>query len=137
MSDWTVTATAVRPLLGSVTRPITTAEAMSLGQVGYINGSGTLNIADGSAASTAAGQLAIVVAGAAGNTSGSVASGEVATVLLMGPVAGFTSLDETKQYFLSDTSGKGADAAGTVTRALGWPLSSTVFNFVPGDNRTS
>jgi len=137
MSDWTVTATKVGLLPGQKVRRKQMAVAASLGDVCYNNSSGKLAKGDASAAGTASGQLFVVVAGAKGNTSGTVAADEWVTAVWMGPIPGFTSLDETKQYFLSDAAGKGADTAGTVNRVLGYPDSETVFMFSPGKDYPS
>lgn len=137
MADWTITATKVTFLPGQKVRRMQASEAMTLGTLCYTNADGKLAKADASAASTVKGQLFMVIAGAQGNTSGTIASDEWVTACWLGPIPGFSSLDETKQYFVSDTAGKGADAAGTVTRAIGYPESSDVFMFNPGQDYPS
>lgn len=140
MTNWSssITGATLRPLIGAVPRLIEAAEAFAADEViGYINGSEKLAIADASAASTATGQLCLRVAGSEKTTTGAVAAGEWVSVVLFGPVAGFTGLDETEEYFLSDTAGYGADAAGTVTRSLGQVLGPDKFNWMPGNNASS
>lgn len=137
MADWTASATKSGLMPGQKVRRKQAAEAMSLRTLCYVNGDGKLAKADASAAATCKGQLYIVVAGAQGNTSGTIAADEWVTAVWMGPVPGFSSLDETKMYYVSDTAGKGADAPGTKVRPIGYPDSSEVFMFNPGHDAPS
>lgn len=137
MADWTKTATKVTFLPGQKVRRKQMASAASLGDVCYVNSDGKLAKADASAASTAKGLLFVIIAGEKGNTAGTVAADEYVTACYFGPIPGFTSLDETTQYWLSDTAGKGADETGTVVRGLGYPDSSEIFMFNPGDDYPS
>jgi len=139
MSDWTVTASKVGLMPGQKVRPKELAVAASLGELMYNNASGKLEKADASAASTCSGQLYMIVAGPVKGQGGytSFAIGDMVTACWVGPIPGFTSLDETKQYFVSDTAGKGADGKGTVTRAIGYPDNAEVFMFNPGQDYPS
>lgn len=139
MSDITLVATQVRPLLGAITRMFDAGEAMTVGDVVRVSTSGTVVKGDASTAPGAKGQLGIVVAGANAHSSGTIASGERVTVVVFGPVflGSTVTLDETKTHYLSDTAGKIADAAGTVTRAIGNAESNTVFFFNPSDTAAS
>lgn len=133
MTDWTVTAAKVGPMPGQMTRRKELAVAASLGTMMYNNSSGKLAKADASAASTCKGQLYIIVAGPVKNQGGysSFAIGDMVDACYLGPIPGFTDLDETKPYYVSDTAGLGADAPGTVDRQIGYPDSTEVFNFHP------
>lgn len=137
MADWTVTATKVGLLPGQKVRRKQMAVAASLGDLCYVNADGKLAKADASAVATSKGQLYVPVAGAKGNTSGTLAADEWVTAVWLGPIPGFTSLDETKLYYVSDTAGKGADAAGTKVRSIGYPDSATVFMLAPGQEDPS
>lgn len=146
MTDWSssITGAVLRPVPGqTITRMVEAAEDMAAAEVlVYLNGteSGGLEQAtraDASAATSCKGVLGLRLAGSEKSTDGTCDSGEVITVAILGPVTGLTGLDETKEYFVSDTAGYGADAAGTVTRSIGWPLSSTAFNFTPANTPSS
>ncbi|MEM4406020.1 MAG: hypothetical protein QXS68_03150 [Candidatus Methanomethylicaceae archaeon] len=132
MADVVVTAKSVRPLLPSQTIIGIAGEAMNHGQVVVPNASNRWVLADASAAATTVGLIGIVVAG--GDEDGAVGSGDTITVLVFGRVCGFTGLNPTKLYYLSNTSGAISDTAGTVTRALGYADpegNGEVFFFMP------
>jgi hypothetical protein len=133
VTDYTIPATGVRPLEGSVTSHKDAAEAMNVGDWVYVNGSGNAALADGSATETANAQLGQVVAGSRALASGAIASGERVTIVWFGRVAYADSvaLDETKHVYLSDTAGKCADAPGTIIRRLGSPEASNILFINP------
>ncbi len=88
------------------------AASITKGQLLYWTTSGTVNLADGSAAGTAQ------VCGLALNAAG---AGQAVDVLVEGIVDGFTvtGLAYGARVYLSDTAGAFADAAGTVSVTLG------------------
>ena len=133
MADVTINATEVRPLVGSVVQRLSAGDRMRLGDEVYVAADGDVEKADASAAGTVAGIIGIVVSGAAADTDGDVANGETVGVLIHGPVYLGTdaSLDETKVYYVSDNAGKLADAAGTNSRVVGNPITTTNFFWHP------
>lgn len=146
MTDWSssITGATLRPVPGqTITKMVEAAEAMDADEVlVYLNGTESNGleqaaIADASAAATSKGVLGLRLAGSLASSDGSCDAGEVITIAILGPVTGFTGLDETKEYFVSNTAGYGADAVGTVTRSIGWPLKSTAFNFTPANTPSS
>ena len=96
-----------------------TAAAITKGQIVYIDANGKADLADGSAAGTAAFR-GIALKG--------VAAGDPVSVLVKGACHGFTI---TQAYdadlYVSDTAGAIGDAAGTVTNLIGriMPLSNS------------
>jgi hypothetical protein len=136
MANLTITPKYVRPLAGAYVSTKRAGEALSVGNLVYVAGDGDLNLCDADTAATMTAQLGLVVAGAnaSGLTSptGAIANEEYCTVLWFGRVAlDPASLDETKQYYVSNTAGKIADGAGTNTRRVGAPESDTIFFFNP------
>jgi hypothetical protein len=140
MTVATVTATKVRPLDGCRTRAFDAGEALDVGDVIQVDGSGDAVAANATTKAGATGTLGIVVAGSRKQRDGSIASGERVTCVMFGPVTGFTDLDETKTYWVAKTDGKMDDTAPTsgYQRPIGSPESSTVFFFNPsGDDPDS
>lgn len=131
MSAVTVTATKVRPLKGCLTRMVDAGEAMDVGDLVRIDSDGDVNQCDASTLAGTKGVLGIVVAGHKRADDGSIASGERVTVVLHGPVAGFSSLAEQTLHYVSETQGKIDNAKPTFARAVGYPISTTVFYFNP------
>ena len=113
MADLVVTAASVgmSDAQGSQTFNMIAAVAITAGQIVYRDANGKAALADASAAGTA---------GARGIALRTVAAGEPVTVLTEGECEGFTiSQAYDAPIFLSDTAGALADAAGTVTVAIG------------------
>lgn len=124
----------VRALAGSITRTVEVGEAnVQLGMIIRLNADGKAVRARANSAAGATGKLGIVVsaAGALSDGSGTLANGDTITVVLKGAVfvGKAAAMDETKPHFLSDDPGRIADAAGTVKRAVGYPLSSQILFF--------
>ncbi|MCA9915281.1 MAG: hypothetical protein KC496_18135 [Anaerolineae bacterium] len=105
----------------------TAAEDLADFEVAYINGSGTLNLADASAEATAKGALRLVNEAIA-NT----ASGEV---LLPNTLKVTSGLTAGAVYYLSETAGAitvtPPSAPGTIVRVVGYAESATIFHFFP------
>lgn len=137
MSDVTKTATKIRPLIPSQNVKGLAAEALTLGDVVYRNTDSKWALADASAAATSKGEIGILVAGGQHKPTGAVAAGEMCDVVVNGRVAGFTALEETTDYYLSNTAGALADGAGTVTRFMGHAESAEVFFVEPAGQPTS
>lgn len=114
MADLTVTAAqvgVVNPDL-AVTKEAILAEAATAGQPLYLTASGTYGLADANAAGKQQVRGLALEAGGAG---------QAVTMLEVGEVYGFTlsGLAYDDLVYLSDTAGKLADAAGTMTVQCG------------------
>lgn len=135
MADVTVTATQVRGLPGCLRRQFKAGAAITagVGKVVYVAADGDVEVADASSAGSTNAQLGVIESGAKNHASGNIADQETVSVILKGLIflGDSAALDETKPHYLSDTAGAIGDAAGTVTRFLGYPNSQTVFNFEP------
>ena len=105
----------------------TAAEDLADFEVAYINGSGTLNLADASAEATAKGALRLVNEAIA-----NAASGEV---LLPNTLKVTSGLTAGAVYYLSETAGAitvtPPSAPGTIVRVVGYAESATIFHFFP------
>lgn len=119
MADVTVTATKVRPLVPSLVTKGVAGAALTLGEAVILNSSEVWVASDADALATAKGLVGIVVASGKAKSDGSVASGDEVSVLLHGRVAGFSGLVGGVDYYLSGTTGRLADTAGTVKRFMG------------------
>ncbi len=132
MTDLTLSPTNIRPLPGAEVSGKEAGEAMSLGTVVYVAGDSKIYKTDADDATKCSGQIGLVVSGGQEDRDGDIASGEFCGVLWFGRVAlNGKTLDETKQFYISGTAGKIADAAGTVTRRLGAAESATILFFNP------
>jgi hypothetical protein len=133
MTDYTIAPTGVRPLEGCITSLKDAAEAMYVGDWVYVNASGNVALADASATGTANAQVGQVVSGGRALATGAIASGERVCVVWLGRVAydDAVNLDESKHVYLSDTTGKCADAPGTYIRRLGSPEASNIIFINP------
>ena|SRR3569832_254983 len=133
MADLTVTAANVRPLDGAITRRVVLAGALTVGDIYYIsnhdNGRPVVTKADGDGTAAVANARGILVSLGNGKTTG--AAGDVGVGVVLGPVAGFSSLTDGARGYVSDTAGKIADAAGTRGRVVGYAESDTVFFVFP------
>lgn len=127
MASLSFTAANVRPLDGAVTRGFTAAAAsITPGDLVYIVASdGDVDLADGNGAQALARAVGIVTAIQGGKAS--TAAGDRVTVVLFGPVAGFTGLTPGANGYVSDTAGDIADAVATYDRIVGFAESATVF----------
>lgn len=119
MADIAVTVANVAPAKSTFESfTFIAAVAITKGAAVYVNSSGLVALADGSAAGTA---ICIGIA------LQKVSAGQAVEVLTRGMVAGFTLAGAYgSAVYLSDTdAGILADAAGTVSRVIGavWPTS--------------
>ena len=135
MADIALSAVAnVRPLIGSVTRPIMCAAVVIVGQVVIINSAGKAALADADDVDTAKVRGVVTAIGAYGKTTSVI--GDMVDVTFLGPVAGWTGLTPGDDLFASVTAGAIADAypAGSSSDfvwAVGFVLSSTVIFINP------
>jgi len=135
MSALTVTAANVRPLDGSVIRPFDSGEAVDPGELVYIATDGDVELADADLSLAATRAVGVVTAVEGGKDSG--ASGDLVSVCVFGPVAGFSSLTPGANGYVSDTAGAIEDEAGTAERIVGFAESATVFFVCPQMNDPS
>lgn len=123
MADVAVTARAVKPMPGTVRRDFVAGAAGNVGDVVYVMNDGKVAPANAAAAGTVAGTVGIVVsAGSMGAIA--FAIGDAVSVVLVGAVGGFSSLVPGTILFASNTVGKIADAAGTVSKKVGIAISA-------------
>ncbi len=127
MTDYAPSAVnAVKPLIPSTAVSGIAGGSFTVGDAVVFNSSEVWVKADASAASTAKGLVGICVSCGTRRSDGSVVSGDKVDVVVHGRVAGWSGLNGGTDYYLSDTAGKIADAAGTVTRFIGQANSTTV-----------
>lgn len=101
-----------------IIRQFTSGEAIDVGEVVYIKAAdGLAWLAAGSAVATAQSMGVVVAIGSNGQTTGTGA-GEVLSVVIWGPVAGFTVTAGALAY-VSDTAGGLDTVAGTKTSIAG------------------
>lgn len=126
MSAITVTAANVAPLIanGAVIRDYQAGGTLTVGNAVYIDASGYVQAADGSAASTAFG-IGLVCDSYDGTTT--IASGEKVPVCVFGPVSGFSSATPASKGWISNTAGALDTASGNVAHELGYFESAGVF----------
>jgi len=123
MTAVTLTAANVSPLPGAVCRNAIAGEAVGLGDIVGINSStGYLELAQGDSNVVPAG---IVVAVANEGAAAAVA-GDACSVLMWGPIAGFSGMTPGAVYYLSDTAGDLDTATGTAKVIIGIAWSATV-----------
>lgn len=129
MADVVLTPKHVRLLTGSIpVRKIFNSVGGYVGDwVSFDDDNCTLTDAD--TGTTVSGLVGQIVSGSRHDPTGALIQGETVDVVVLGPVSygPNVTLDETKQYFISNTPGKMSDTAGTIVRRCGAPLSSNVF----------
>ena len=118
MADLTLTAANVRalPEHGAIVLPAQAGEALTIGDLVYPASDGDWMKADGNTTAAAARAQGIVVESYDGETS--IADTAACSVCIFGPVSGFASVTPGANYYLSDTAGKVADAAGSNDRIV-------------------
>lgn len=122
MADITVTAASVRPMPGTVRRDFVAGGSGSVGDLVYVKSDGTAAQASAAAAGTAVAVGVVVSAGSMGSTT--FAAGDALSVVLVGAVGGFSSMTPGTVLYLSNTAGKFADVAGTVSKKVGVAISA-------------
>lgn len=110
-----------------LTQTKTVAEDVDAMEVCYINGSGTLNLADASAEATAKGALRLA--------DENILNGNSGTFLLPNAVKVTSGLTAGAVYYLSETAGAITTTApttsGAIVRVVGYAESTTDFYFYP------
>jgi hypothetical protein len=124
MADLTVNAAKIRPLDGATVRKATLGGALGVGDWVKLQLDGTI-IKQAGASDMAWGQVV-----ALSNKGSSGVSGvDEASVVVFGPVAGYSGLNPGRLGYLSANAGKIADAG---SKAAGYAESATVFFVMPG-----
>jgi hypothetical protein len=134
MAALTVTAANVRAMDGAVVQSFDLGGAADVGDLVYIASDGDVEKADASAQASAK-AVGILTAVEGGESSGS--SGDLVSVVLFGPVAGFSSMTPGANGYVSDTAGDIEDSAGTYDRIVGFSKSASVFFVSPEQNDPS
>lgn len=129
MSDITSTPADAAPLLGAIVKHKKAAYSGTVLDVVYFDANGDCLATDADDAAKSAG-WGIVVSTHDGETT--FVSGDSISIVVLGPMAGFSGMVEGAFGFISANAGKLADAAGTVTRRMGYSLESDVFFVLPG-----
>ena len=129
MADITITPASVKRLPNSVTRNIKLSEIVDVGEWIYVDANGEAALADASLAATVDDQIGMVTnIGTLGKTTGAI--GDMATVVMFGPISlGDTTLTPG-QLFASDTAGK-LGTVGTVKAIAGVILADGVLFINP------
>lgn len=129
MADISLTSRLVKPLPGAVIRPFVAGGSGNIGDVVYVDSNGYVQQADGSAEGTALGVGIVVAQGGEGSLT--YASGDALSVVVSGPVTGFSGMTPGSILYVSDTAGALADAAGTNEHKEALALSATEVLVVP------
>ena len=123
MTAVTVTAADVRPLPGAVCRNQIAGVVISLGQIVAIDpSSGKLVLAE---ADDNAVPVGIVVA-IEGEGKTACVAGEACSVLMHGPMTGFSGMTPGAKYYLSDADGVLDTATGSAMVVMGVAWSATI-----------
>lgn len=130
-----VTAANVRPLEGSVIKQFYAGGTNTVGNAGYIASDGDVEATDANAAATVKGAgIVVAVADTSGLTV--AASGDALSLVVFGPVAGFSSLTPGAIQYISETAGAITETAptgaGTWTHVIGYALAADVLFVQPG-----
>jgi len=136
MSVISLTAANIRPLTGAVIRRYVADEALTVGQSVYANTDGEAGIADGNVSAAKARAVGIAVESYNGETS--IAAGDPVSVVVFGPVGGFSGATPGSYGYVSNTAGSLDTAAGTYSFILGYFEAADIFFVQPGiDDPTS
>jgi hypothetical protein len=128
MANIAFTAAKISSLTGAIKRRYEAGGAITVGHAVYVAADGDVEEADGSAAGTA-GAIGVAVASRDGETS--IAAGDPVTVVVLGPVGGYTDGTPGAKAWVSDDVGRIADAAGTSGHELGYWESANVLFVLP------
>lgn len=129
MANITRTPANAAPLLGALTKDGVAGAAGDVLDVVYLDANGDWVPTDASAAATASGR-GIVTSTHDGELT--FADGDAITVVLLGPMTGFSAMTEGAFGFVSNDEGMLEDAAGTVTQRMGYALRADEFFVLPG-----
>ena len=113
MADIAFTAANIRPLLGSITKPVECGEVLGVGKPAYIKSDGKAWLADAAAMASAQARGIVTAVGAYGKLVSEV--GDMVDLTFYGPIAGFSSLTPGDDLFASAVAGKIGDAEPAAT----------------------
>lgn len=113
MANIAFTAANIRPLLGSITKPVECGEAIGVGKPVYIKSDGKAWLADAAASVSSQARGVCTAVGAYGKLV-SVA-GDMIDLTTYGPIAGWSSLTPGQDLFASVTAGEIADVEPIAT----------------------
>lgn len=125
MADITIVAADIRPLPGCKIRRFTAASAIPVGAAVYLSAADTIATATGADVAHAT-VIGVLVAVHNGASAAAAAAGEACDVVMLGPVAGYTSVVFGTYYFVTDVAGVISDTAGTIHTLVGIGLSASV-----------
>lgn len=123
MADISFTAANIRPLLGSVTKPVQCGEAVGVGKPVYIKSDGKAWLADAAALVSAQARGVCVAVSGYGKLV-SVAD-DMIDVTFFGPIAGYTSLTPGQDLYASATAGN-IEAAIPAATNYKWVIASAL-----------
>ena len=134
MTAIALTTANVRPANAHqcIIRTIESGEAVDVGEAVYIKAAdGLAYLVDGSASASALAVGICVAVGSQGVTAGA-AAGDMLSIVLFGPVAGFTVDPGDLIYVSDDPPGGLADAVGTYVWAVGIGIPDSLIFVNPG-----
>ena len=124
MADVTISSTDIRPLDGCIIRRFVAGGTLSMGAPVYLSAADTVTHAAAGACTTS---FAIGVAVATPDGGITCSAGEYVDVVLLGPVAGYsTNMAHNTIFYVDNDAGVIADAAGTKDTIVGIGLSASV-----------
>jgi hypothetical protein len=129
--------TQVRSLPGSLVRPFEAAAEVDMGEAVYIDSDGKVNLCRTNVAATSQGRGIVVSAnGVLPSSAGVFPAGTIVSVHLIGPIAGWSGMDEGAPIFNSAaTAGAitqtAPSGAATWTNEMGYALGSDVWMVNP------
>lgn len=129
MGDITTTVANAAPLIGAIVKHKKAAYSGNVLDVVLFNTDGDCIASNSDAAATGMG-WGIVCSTHDGETS--FVSGDAISVVVLGPIAGFSGMAEGDLHYISTNDGKLATTAGTVVWRMGYALESDVFFVLPG-----
>lgn len=137
MADIAFTAAQIRALTehGAVIRTFDAGGTITVGHIVYMASDGDVEQADGNVDLDVARAIGVAVQGYDGETS--IVAGNPASVCVFGPVSGFSGMTPGAPVYVSDTVGRLADAAGTVSRIMGYAETAGIVFVHPQQNVTS
>ena len=124
----------VSPLIGAVVKAVNAGGNVRVGNCAYIVSDGDWEEADANVSAITSAGLGIIVATHDGELT--AVDGDGISVVVLGPVTGFSGLTPGQRVFVSINVGRIADAApsgaGTWTQCLGYVLDAQTIFVLPG-----
>jgi hypothetical protein len=129
MADFTVTPKNVSPLPGFIARQSIAGGSGNVGDTAYIAADG--DVEQGNAGSAGTAQSVGIIVGVGTDGALAFVAGDALSIVVYGPVAGFSGLTPGALGYQSDTAGKLGSTAGTTSKKMGRCESATVFFVQP------